>query len=440
MENSNLDNNNENESVNNDKLIEDILNAKNKLHNDKEELTNSVTETDANEVLDDNDAGEASEIEQDDKVIDDDDSDDTIDDSDKSNKRKKKKKRSKGKHIFALILILVIITIAVTSAILIITVGKDALGIDKPENAIQIVVPKGATTSEIADLLYTNDVIEYPLVFKAFSKLQKADALYKIGTHTLNTNMAYETIINELQKSPPQETVDVTFPEGYTIVDCAKLLEESGVCKADDFIVTFNSASFGFNFESQVSNSSLKFYKMEGYLFPDTYTFYKNTAPEIVAKKIYANFAEKVNPNLLGRMKELNLTLDQTITLASIVQAEAPEFNEMKNVASVFYNRLNNKDKFPLLQSDTTTKYVNEVIKKNIPIENEAMYTAYDTYKGAGLPPGPICNPGIDAINAVLSPSESNYYYFCSNLTTREFFYAKTNAEHEKNLVKAGLK
>ena len=81
-----------------------------------------------------------------------------------------------------------------------------------------------------------------------------------------------------------------------------------------------------------------------------------------------------------------------------------------------------------------------EIIKKNIPIENEAMYTAYDTYKGAGLPPGPICNPGIDAINAVLSPSESNYYYFCSNLTTREFFYAKTNAEHEKNLVKAGLK
>ena len=133
------------------------------------------------------------------------------------------------------------------------------------------------------------------------------------------------------------------------------------------------------------------------------------------------------------------MELEEVLTLASIVQAEAANTKDMKNVASVFYNRLNNPNEYPLLQSDPTTNYVEEVIIPYSQVQTEKINIAYDTYKGAGLTPGPICNPGLDAINAVLYPAETDYYYFCSNLETGEFFYAETLEEHEQNLVTAGL-
>ena len=133
------------------------------------------------------------------------------------------------------------------------------------------------------------------------------------------------------------------------------------------------------------------------------------------------------------------MELEDVLTLASVIQAEAPDTKNMKMVASVFFNRLNNPDEYPLLQSDPTTNYVEKVIKPNIEFKSEAMFKAYDTYQGAGLPPGPICNPGLDAINAVLYPAETDYFYFCSNLETGEFFYAETLDEHNQNLIEAGL-
>ena len=131
---------------------------------------------------------------------------------------------------------------------------------------------------------------------------------------------------------------------------------------------------------------------------------------------------------MLGRMEDLGLTLDETLALASIVQAEAPTSNQMKLVSSVFWNRLNDKETFPRLESDPTKKYA-----------ALSGIELYDTYKSEGVPPGAICNPGADAINAVLYPEETEYYFFCSNLTTQEFYYAKTLKQHEKNLAEAGL-
>ncbi len=159
----------------------------------------------------------------------------------------------------------------------------------------------------------------------------------------------------------------------------------------------------------------------------------------MVAKKIYRNFDARITPDLYGRMNDLDMELEEVLTLASVIQAEAANTKDMKMVASVFFNRLNNPDEYPLLQSDPTTNYVEEIIMPNVEFKSEAMFKAYDTYQGAGLPPGPICNPGLDAINAVLYPAETDYYYFCSNLETGEFYYAETLDEHNQNLVEAGL-
>ncbi|MBP0960294.1 MAG: endolytic transglycosylase MltG [Oscillospiraceae bacterium] len=350
--------------------------------------------------------------------------------SNSKKKRKRKKKRNTGKIAFRLIIFCVIIIIACICAFFLINIGMEVTGLGRHDDTeLTIEIPKGATSEDIANILVDNEIINNPIVFRVLSNKQNANS-YKAGKHKVTANMSYSDLIDVLQQDPIQEkiSVDVTFPEGYTLDQCAAELEKAGVCRADEFIEAFNSAEFGYNFEKKVEDKETKYYKMEGYCFPDTYTFFKDSEPEVVCKKIYANFAEKVNANMLGRMEDLGLTLDETLALASIVQSEAPTSNQMKLVSSVFWNRLNDKETFPRLESDPTKKYA-----------ALSGIELYDTYKSEGVPPGAICNPGADAINAVLYPEETEYYFFCSNLTTQEFYYAKTLKQHEKNLAEAGL-
>lgn len=413
----------------NDKLIDDILNSIHSSDDDKQE----VCDDDNNEELEEKDDDiNDSEVNEDQKL--------SSEDIHISKKKHKKKKNYK-KLVFGLILSCVIVIIAVFLAVVIIAVGKDFLGVDKDEENVVITIPMGSTVNDISEILKNNNIIEYPFAFTVVSKLQGADS-YIAGEHVVRPNMAYETLIKELQSDAIQkkESIDVTFPEGKSLYECAVILEQNDVCNADEFIKVFNTSDFGYDFESKVKNSADKFYKMEGYCFPDTYTFFKDSEPEIVAKKIYQRYSEMVNPNIMGRIDDLNMSLDEVMSFASVVQAEAPTKEQMRRVASVFWNRLKDPDEYPKLQSDPTRKYVEDIIMPNIDLPNEKMYAAYNTYEGNGLPPGAICNPGIDAIEAVLYPEETNYYYFCSDLNTRQFFYAETLKEHEQNLVKAGLK
>ena len=359
----------------------------------------------------------------------------------KKKSRKRRKRRGHGHIIFGLLLSVLIISVSILAAVVILRSSKELLGIGKSDIALVIDIPMNSSTADIAELLYNEGIIADPSLFRLFSKFKGTDGTYIAGTHKLSPKMDYNTIIEILQEEAEnqRETADVVFPEGFTILKAAQRLEEKGVCDADDFIKAFNTSSFGFDFEENVKVSSMKFYKMEGYLFPDTYQFYLDEDPRIVVKKIYANFEARITPDLYGRMRDLEMDLEEVLTLASIVQAEAANTRDMKRVASVFYNRLNNPDEYPLLQSDPTTNYVEDVIMPNIEVKSERMFEAYDTYRGAGLPPGPICNPGLDAINAVLYPAETDYYYFCSNLETGEFYFAETLEEHEQNLVEAGL-
>lgn len=356
-------------------------------------------------------------------------------------KKKRRKKRGHGRFIFGLLFSVVIISISILAAAVILKCAKEFLGIGKSDIEIVIDIPMNSSTVDIAEQLYNEGIITDIDLFRLFSKLKGADGTFIAGTHKVSPKMDYATLVEILQEEAEnqRETADVVFPEGITLVEAAIRLEDKGVCNAEEFIDVFNSSSFGFDFEGNVKVSAMKFYKMEGYLFPDTYQFYLEEDPRIVAKKIYKNFEARITPDFYGRMEDLDMELEEVLTLASIVQAEAANTRDMKKVASVFYNRLNNPNEYPLLQSDPTTNYVEEVIIPYSQVQTEKVNTAYDTYKGAGLTPGPICNPGLDAINAVLYPAETEYYYFCSNLETGEFFYAETLEEHEQNLVTAGL-
>ena len=398
----------------------------------------SDEETDEEDITDD--ASDESYDDEDDS--DEDDEDEYDDDEDEDERpRRRKKKSSAGRLIFALVMVTLVISVAVLGAVFVIKTAKEILGLNRSTVEYAIEIPSDSGTEAIANILAQEHIIEEPMLFRIVSKIKGADGTYIAGIHKLSPNMTYGDIIEELQKESinPREFVDITFPEGIRLIDAAKKLEEAGVCNADEFIQAINSTTFGFDFEKEVKASAQKFYKMEGYFFPDTYQFYLDEDPKNVVKKVFKNFDHNVTPNHLGRMEDIGMSLNEVITLASIVQAEAGNVRDMKLVASVFHNRLNAPDEFPLLQSDPTSKYVREVIEPNLEIYSKTICEAYDTYKGGGLPPGPICNPGIDAIEAVLYPRETNYYFFCSDLETGEFFYAETLDEHEANLVAAHL-
>ncbi|MGN0587563.1 MAG: endolytic transglycosylase MltG [Oscillospiraceae bacterium] len=461
-----MDNNEKNTS------LDDILES---IPEEKTEGTPSETEQPADgdmngevrenneDVSADNDenAGEAEpddDVELDERDEDDEEDDDDEDDEDEEDedeededeedeeerpkaRRKKRRKRGPGRLIFGLIMTLLVIGSAILLSAYIIKYAKDFLGIGKSSLEIVVEIPMNSSTEDIAQILYDNGVISNTYLFRFYSRVKGSDGTFVAGEHTLALNMTYEDMVEELQKGAVEEreSVDIVFPEGITLYEAAQKLEEKGVCGADEFIRAFNTADYGYDFEKLVKVSALKFYKMEGYLFPDTYTFYLDEDPKIAAKRFCKNFNTKVTADIYGRMDDLGMELEEVLTLASMVQAEAQNTRDMKLVASVFLNRLDNPDEYPLLQSDPTKKYVTDIIMPNIEVPSKAMYAAYNTYEGAGLPPGPICNPGLDAINAVLYPSDTNYYYFCANVDTGEIFYAETLAEHEENLVLAGI-
>lgn len=352
----------------------------------------------------------------------------------KGKKRKRKRKRNRLPGV--LILTVFIFAVSICLSLVIIAFGKDMLGIGKGDTTHLIVVQEGETTDQIAQMLHEEGIIKSPECFKLFMKLRKSNDTYIAGEHFLSPNMAYETIISKLTdyEEEEKETVEVTFPEGITIYDAANILEENGVCSAEDFIFYFNSGGYGFEFEQRLPvDTSLKFNRMEGYVFPDTYYFYSNMDPEQVCQKIYNNFNSKMTDERYAQMEKLGLSLDQLITFASIVQKEAASVDTMTLVASVFWNRYNNQDIFPLLQSDPTSNYANDVIKPHMEVYDETIIDAYDTYKGAGLPPGAICNPGLEAIDAVLANFQSPYFYFIANINTGQTYFSEALEEHEAN-------
>lgn len=336
----------------------------------------------------------------------------------------------------------------------------DYTGISNNEFQIVVELPENPSLDQVAEVLKENGVISNEDFFKKYVEAKDDLEDFVGGEFVLSSSMNYSTIVNTLLASKNELiTVEVTIIEGMTAYDVGKLLEESCVCRAADFLKFYRDRMNVYDFELRLSEDPHKFNQMEGYLFPDKYEFYVNNKlknhpdeetdttkdAEIAAKKIYSNFNSKITKTMYKRMHEMGLTLNELITLASIVQSEVNNVEDMKTVASVFLNRLKTGGEFSKLQSDVTVFYVQNCIEPyykdyGLSTSLSVISNSYDTYECDGIPAGPICNPGMDAIGAVLDAYTTDYYYFCSNEETGETFYGRTLEEHEANLVKAGLR
>ncbi len=366
----------------------------------------------------------------------------------KPEKRKSKKRRRKKKKqrlfnfsiITGLTITTVIVSISIVLSLGAINYGMEYLGVNKSPNEITFNIPEGSNNDDIADILIKNKIIKSKNLFKIALRLTHTSTLYP-GDISLSPDTSYPDIIKALSiMRESYETVEIVVPEGSNLYQISKWLEKNGVCSASDFLFQFN-VSGDFDIDSKIEHNKDAYFAMEGYFFPDTYEFYVGDTAYNISKTVRENFSSKITDDMFKRMDELGMDLNEVITLASIVQNEAGSVEDMPKVASVFINRLNDPDTFPTLQSDATKNYIKKVIKKveDTDMMVEHYSNCYDTYTCLGLPAGPICNPGLDAINAVLYPEETDYYYFCNNLETGKSYFAETYKQHQKNLKKAGL-
>lgn len=378
----------------------------------------------------------------------------------KKRRKKKKKKqtnhtRTMGQIFLGVLLSVLAIPVGIMLAVQCLTAMKDYTGMAKASHRYEIRVTENMGIDDIADELHSNGIIEMPSLFKSYIKFAGKEEGFLNGEFTVNANMSYKDIITALKTHKSYtETVTVMIPEGMSTQQIAELLEQNNVCRASEFIAYCNEWHNAFDFEEQIPKENDKFILQEGYLFPDTYDFYliddlhdetnTNTAyyAKVAADKMFRNFDAKITRSMKKRMEELGMTLDEVVTLASIIQREAGSEESMKMVSSVFHNRLAKPDVFPTLQSDTTRDYINNYILPNIKGQEskfENILSAYDSYSHSGLIGGAICNPGVDAINAALYPESTDYYYFLAS-SDGVFYYARTIEEHEQNIIDAALR
>ncbi|MDR2932439.1 MAG: endolytic transglycosylase MltG, partial [Oscillospiraceae bacterium] len=349
-------------------------------------------------------------------------------------RKRKSQKQVSYRWFRAILMVIATVVGCVFIALFILDSAQDLFGLNQPDIVIEINIPEGSSNREVAQILADKGIITKLSTFMIYSGLKTEEGDFKSGDYIFNTNMGYDQLISAMKnKTVQKEVVTITFIEGRTVQEIAKQLDEKDVCGEEDFLEYLQTGEFDYEFMDRLPDDDLRFRKLEGYIFPDTYDFYVGEKVESVAAKFLANFQRKMTDEMETRMTNLNLTMDEMITLASIIQKEAGDPDEMKLVSSVFHNRLRNAEIYPKLQSDVTIYYVNNFIEKQLNVVNQTLYDAYNTYVCDGLPVGPICNPGMDAIEAALNPEDTEDYFFVTDVNGK-YYYAKTAEDHEQNV------
>ncbi len=286
---------------------------------------------------------------------------------------------------------------------------------------------KKANINFVANSLKSAGIIEYKWLFKLFCAVSDADIKIDPGTYELATDLDYRALIKNMQVGTgAMITTKVMFPEGYTMQQVFEKLEEEGVCSVDDLNEAASDWVYNYSFLdwSETGDKS----RLEGYLFPDTYDFYQGMQASSAINKFLQNFHGKLTADMYKQAENLNISLHQAIIIASMVEAEAANDEERATIASVIYNRLSIGQ---ALQIDATIQYVLPERKENLSNEDLQIDSPYNTYLYAGLPPGPVSNPGLASINAALQPASTGYYYYALDMETMSHRFFVTYEEHQ---------
>ncbi len=309
-------------------------------------------------------------------------------------------------------------------------------------DAVPVEIPMGSDTKDIANILYDNGIINKTQVFKIVSKLNGFDGKYQAGTHILKKGLELKPIMEILISKP--ESVKITIPEGLTYKQIVKKFEGKGIAREDKFDYAMKYEKYDYDFIKQIKNTNHREFALEGYLFPDTYEFPMNPGEKEIISVMLNNFNNKITKEHYKRAKELGMSMDEIITLASIIEREASSSADRRLVSAVFHRRLKSKEAYlQKLQSCATLQYIflnkEGKVHEQITYQDTNVEDAYNTYIHPGLPPGPICSPGMDSINAALYPDDDTDYMFFIATGDGTTKFTKNYQEHLKAMRQYGL-
>lgn len=328
-----------------------------------------------------------------------------------------------------------ILVVSILLAVWVCGVGNEVLGLIRPDKEIVVTVEENSSTMEIAKELKKAGVIDHPYIFRLYCKLKKADGNFQHGEYTLNCQRDYNQLIAALRRTASdRKTVTFTIEPGCTQEEFISALCDSlGYCDRTELEKVLQTYDFsGYDF---LKNLPKRRARLEGYLYPGEYEMYEGESALAVVERVLDRFEQQVlteeNKRLLSNS---DYSLDQLITLASILQCEAGD--QMNKAAGVYYNRLKSAA-FPYLESQATVAYILPAGTETVTANDIRTDDTYNTYRSRGLPPGPIANPGGAAISAVLSPESTDSFYFITK-SDGSVVFAVTESEQQANLRAAG--
>ena len=307
----------------------------------------------------------------------------------------------------------------------VVSVLSDMLGF-MPGNGreVMIGIPKGTSIKGISQILKDEDIIRHPIVFRIYEKLGDGH-IFQQGGHLVGTGQSYSSIIKKLISTPEiaeNETVTVLIPEGFEAWQIAEKFESLGMADRDEFLRILDEGEFDFDFIKDIKRTENR---LEGYLFPATYEFFAGASEYDIITKMLQAFEDNVVP--LYKNTATDYTLDEVVTLASIVEREAANDSERGKVSSVFHNRLRIN---MALGSCATVQYIIKERKAVLSNSDIKIKSDYNTYINPGLPVGPIASPGVASVKATLMPEDTDYLYFAARADGSENVFSRTNEEH----------
>ena len=321
------------------------------------------------------------------------------------------------------------VTILVISAILA-GVGwlmcNDLLALNKKDHSAEIVVTDGEKLGSVSKSLKKEGLINYRGLFLLYSSLSDTEVV--AGTYELNTSMDYHALLTAMSaRSGARKTVNVTIPEGYSMQQIFELLEEKNVNTVEALTEAAANEDYDYDFLANKEKGDAS--RLEGYLFPDTYQFYSGGDAKTVINKMLRNFDNKMTDELRQTISDSGYTMDEIITIASLIEKETAGSDGTK-ISSVIRNRLKNSGETAgYLQIDAALLYALGEHKEVLTDADKEIDSPYNLYKNKGLPPTPICNPGMSSIRSALYPDNTSYYFYALGEDGVHHFF-KTYREH----------
>ena len=356
--------------------------------------------------------------------------------------RKGRPKWKKGEGLLGIPNILVtfvwlalILAIGVTAGRMLWVCASDVLAFGREDQVVTITIYESDTMDDIIEKLYSNGLIRYRSLFQLYASISDAEEDIQPGIYDLNTRYDYHALVNSMSPSSSRSVVQLTIPEGYTCRQIFDLLEENRVCTAVDIGAYASDGELDdYWFLENVERGSE--YCLEGFLFPDTYQFYKNSTPREALEKMLDNFEVRFNEEMRAQIETLNAnvtgggyTIREVVIVASLIEREAAAPSEAAAIAGVIYNRLFRWGDTPAyLNIDAALVYAQGGDNQTI---DTTLDSPYNTYTHVGLTPTPIANPGLSSLEAALNPETHDYYYYVLNPSTGMHQFSTTYEEHE---------